>query len=364
MIRRLFHPLDRYVFAEFTKIFVATALGFPVLLTVIDLTDNLDKYLNRNLPKGDIALSYVYALPEAMYLVLPAAVLFATVFTIGALTRHSEITAAKASGISFYRVAVPIFAGAVLGGGLALVLSELAPIANHRVVELRQEATYSSGTERYNFAFASEAGRVYKVQQLQVATGSVEALQIERRGLEGDSSYPTWIASAQRARWQAQTGWVVLSGNMHVLTGQRPNLTITFDSLRDRHFRETPTQLMASPKTPKDMRYAELGRYIRAMERSGSDVNAIKVDQALKIAIPITCIIIAIFGAPLATSTQRGGAAWGIGLSLGVTIAFLVCIQLTKAIGGEAVLDPVLAAWLPNTLFGIGGLALLARVRT
>ena len=45
-------------------------------------------------------------------------------------------------------------------------------------------------------------------------------------------------------------------------------------------------------------------------------------------------------------------------------VAFLVCIQLTKAIGGEAVLDPVLAAWLPNTLFGIGGLALLARVRT
>jgi lipopolysaccharide export system permease protein len=364
VIRRLFHPLDRYVFAEFTKIFVATALGFPVLLTIIDLVDNLDRYLNRNLPPGDIALSYVYGLPEAMYYVLPAAVLFATVFTIGALTRHSEITAAKASGISFYRVAFPIFAGSVLVGALALVLSEVAPISNRRVVELRQEATYSSGTERYNFAFASEAGRVYKVQQLQVGTGSMEALQIERRGLEGDSSYPTWIASAQRARWQAQTGWVVLGGTMHVVSGQRPNLTITFDSLRDRYFRETPTQLMASPKTPKDMRYAELGRYIKAMERSGSDVNAIKVDQALKIAIPITCIIIAIFGAPLATSTQRGGAAWGIGLSLGVTIMFLVCIQLTRAVGAEAVLDPVLAAWVPNTLFGIGGIALLARVRT
>lgn len=364
MIRRLFHPLDRYVFAEFMKIFVATALGFPVLITVIDLTDNLDKYLNRNLARGDIALSYVYGLPEAMYLVLPAAVLFATVFTIGALTRHSEITAAKASGISFYRVAAPIFVGAVMAGGLALVLSELAPISNRRVVELRQESTYSTGTERYNFAFGAAEGRVYKIQQLQVGTGSVEAVQIERRGLEGDSSYPTWIVSAQRARWQSGNGWLLLNGTMHVLTDQRPNLSITFDSLRDRHFVETPTQLMASPKTPADMRYAELGRYIRAMERSGSDVNTIKVDRALKIAIPITCIIIALFGAPLATSTQRGGAAWGIGLSLGVTITFLIFIQLTKAIGGEAVLDPTLAAWLPNTLFALGGLVLLAKVRT
>lgn len=364
MIRRLFHPLDRYVFAEFTKIFVATALGFPVLLTVIDLTDNLDKYLDRNLPKGDIALSYVFSLPEAMYLVLPAAVLFATVFTIGALTRHSEITAAKASGISFYRVAMPIFVGSVMAGALALVLSEVAPVANRRVVELRQETTYSTGTERYNFAFGAGEGRVYKIQQLQLAMGSLEAIQIERRGLEGDSSYPTWIATAQRARWQPDNGWILLGGTMHVMSGELPALSITFDSLRDRNFVETPTQLMASPKTPEDMRYAELGRYIRAMERSGSDVNTIKVDRALKIAVPITCIIIALFGAPLATSTQRGGAAWGIGLSLGVTITFLILIQLTKAVGGEAVLNPNFAAWLPNALFALGGFVLLARVRT
>jgi lipopolysaccharide export system permease protein len=364
VIRRLFHPLDRYVFAEFTKIFVATAIGFPVLITVIDLTDNLDKYLGRKLTRGDIALSYVYGLPDAVYLVLPAAVLFATIFTIGALTRHSEITAAKASGISFYRIAAPIFAASVLVAGLAAILSEVAPVSNRRVVELRQETTYSTGTERYNFAFGAAEGRVYKIQQLQVGTGSVEALQIERRGLEGDSTYPTFIASAQRARYQPDNGWLVLSGTMHVLTGERPNLSITFDSLRDRNFTETPTQLMASPKTPQDMRYAELGRYIRAMERSGSDVNTIKVDRALKIAIPVTCIIIALFGAPLATSTQRGGAAWGIGLSLGVTITFLIFIQLTRAIGGEAVLDPTLAAWLPNTLFALGGFALLAKVRT
>jgi lipopolysaccharide export system permease protein len=364
VIRRLFHPLDRYVFGEFTKIFVATALGFPVLITVIDLTDNLDKYLGRKLPRGDIALSYVYGLPDAVYLVLPAAVLFATIFTIGALTRHSEITAAKASGISFYRIAAPIFVASVMVAGIAALLSEVAPMANRRVVELRQEATYTTGTERYNFAFGAAEGRVYKIQQLQVGTGSVEALQIERRGMEGDSTYPTFIASAQRARWQPDNGWLVLTGTMHVLTDARPSLSIKFDSLRDRNFIETPTQLMASPKTPQDMRYAELGRYIRAMERSGSDVNTIKVDRALKIAIPVTCIIIALFGAPLATSTQRGGAAWGIGLSLGVTITFLIFIQLTRAIGGEDVVDPYLAAWLPNTLFALGGFALLAKVRT
>jgi len=365
VIRRLLHPLDRYVFAEFTRIFIATALGFPILITIIDLTDNLDKWLSRDLPRGDIALSYVYQLPESMYLVMPAAVLFATVFSIGALTRHSEITAAKASGISFYRLSIPIYVAATVAGGLSLVLSELAPLGNRRRDELRKEVTYTTGTERYNFAFASGEGRVYKVQQLRTATGSAEAVQVERRGLEGDSSaYPTWIASSQRARWQPGHGWILLQGTMHVLTGPRGDVSIGYDSLRDRHFTETPTQLMASPKAPEEMRFAELGRYIRALERSGSDVNTIKVERALKIAVPVTCIIIAIFGAPLATSTQRGGAAWGIGLSLVVTVTFLIFIQLTKAIGGEDVMNPDLAAWMPNALFGLGGLVLLARVRT
>lgn len=364
MIRRLIHPLDRYVFSEFTRIFFATALGFPILVSIIDLTDNLDKYLSRDLPRGDIALSYLYWLPENLYMVLPAAVLFATVFSIGSLTRHSEITAAKASGISFYRLTIPIYFAATIAAGISLVLSEMAPLGNRHRNELLGENSFSTSTDRYNFAFASGEGRVYKVQQLQTGTGQAEALQIERRGLEGDSSYPTWVASAQRARWRPNQGWVMLDGTMHVLTGNRSDVTIRFDSLRDRHFVETPTQLLASPKTVEDMRYEELGRYIRALERSGSDVNVIKVERALKIAIPVTCIIIAIFGAPLATSTQRGGAAWGIGLSLAVTVLFLLFIQLTKAIGSKDVMDPTLAAWLPNALFALGGLVLLGRVRT
>jgi len=87
-------------------------------------------------------------------------------------------------------------------------------------------------------------------------------------------------------------------------------------------------------------------------------------ERALKIAIPVTCIIIALFGAPLATSTQRGGSAYGIAVSLATTMIFLLMIQLTRAIGGKALIPPDLAAWIPGAVFGLIGLVLLARVRT
>src|SRR6185369_13520947 len=122
--------------------------------------------LAQHLPVRNVVLSYIYSLPDYMFMILPAAVLFATVFSIGAFTRHSEITAAKASGVSFYRFISPIFLGALVAAGLGLVLGEYAPLATRRRLELLERQTVSNTSQRFNFAYAADAGRVYKVQTL------------------------------------------------------------------------------------------------------------------------------------------------------------------------------------------------------
>src|SRR5438477_3508631 len=138
-MRHIVRPLDRYVFNEFWKIFSVTALGFPILLVVIDLADHAHDYLNRHISARDLTLSYLFWIPDSMFMVLPAAVLFATVFSIGSFTRHAELTAAKASGISFYRLIAPILLGAILACGLDLALGEVVPITNHRRPDLPEE---------------------------------------------------------------------------------------------------------------------------------------------------------------------------------------------------------------------------------
>ena len=361
---RLVRPLDRYVFVEFWKIFVSTALGFPLLLVVIDLTDNLNKYLSRNLPRQNIIMSYVYWLPDSMFMVLPAAVLFATVFSIGGFTRHSEITAAKASGISFYRLIAPILLGAIVAVGLDLALGEVVPITNQRRADLLEEkAAAVTQTSRYNFAFAGENGRVYKIGSLNTTSGTMDQAQIERRG--NGTDYPSYVLTARNARYNAKQGWTLGSGNLEVIPDTTAaTFAVVFDSLHDRRLSERPVEMMAKPRSPEEMRYEELTRFIRAQERSGSDANLLRVERALKIAIPATCLIIALFGAPLATSTQRGGTAYGIGISLATTVIFLMLIQLTKAFGGKGIIPPDIAAWVPGILFGVIGLVLMVRVRT
>ena len=361
MKHHLFRPLDRYVFSEFWKIFIVTALGFPFLLVVTDLAENIDKYLNRHVSTSDIALSYLYWIPDSMFMVLPAAVLFATVFSIGGFTRHAEVTAAKASGISFYRLVMPIMLGAVMACGLDLCLSEVVPITNQKRSELLKEDKAKVGTSRYNFTIAGEYGRVYMAYELRTDSGTIRNLVIQRKG--AGASYPTYLLSADTARYRDRT-WTLHTGRLDIVSDTGKVFSLSYVKGRDRHFTEEPGEMMSKSPDPANMRYAEISRYIKAIERSGGDANLSRVERALKLAVPVTCIIIALFGAPLATSTQRGGSAYGIAVSLATTMIFLLMIQLTRAIGGKGVIPPDLAAWVPGAIFGVIGLVLLARVRT
>lgn len=361
MSRRRITPLDRYVAAEFARIFTVTTLGFPVLVFVIDLVDNLRKYTERQLTLKAVALSYLYWIPDTLFMVLPAAVLFATVFSIGTFTRYSEISAAKASGISFYRFIAPIVFMATIAMGIDLVFAELAPPANAERLKLLAGKGQDRDNNRYNFAFASETGRVYRIYTLDVKQRLLENVELEERG---SVKQPGLLVAARTAAWSGPRGWVLKSGLMHVVLSDSTDRAVAFDSLVDRQFTESPQDLQATERQPSEMNFADLTRFITALERSGADVNLLRVERMLKLAIPVTCLIIALFGAPLATSSQRGGAAYGIAVSLATTILFLVLIQLTKAIGGKGLMPPDIAAWVPNVACGLFALVLLARVRT
>lgn len=361
-------PLDRYVFSEWLKIFVSAAVGVPVLMIIMDLTAKLQTFLGRSLPPTDIALSYVYWMPECLFQALPACVLFATVFATGNFTKHGEIAAAKASGISFHRFIAPMVLGALLVTTLDLVIVELMPAAAIQRNELLHEPNGSSSPLGSTFVYAGALGRVYLVEGLSVPAGTIDHIQVVRKG--NGPSYPTVITSASNARCRPEIArgtqgcWTLGRGTMHVVRDAATSVSLSFSSLEDRQMTERPVDLMARPRDPQTMRFAELTAFIRALERSGGDANLLRVERALKMAVPVACVVIALLGAPLATSTQRGGTSYGIGISLAIAVTFLMLVQLTKAMGKGAILPPDIVGWLPDVLFGAIALVLLARVQT
>lgn len=354
--------LDRYVLAQWVRLFLVTAVGFPIVALLIDLTDSLSKLLDRGVGLGDIFLGYAYQLPEKMFEVIPAAVLFATVFVIGSLGRNSELTAAKAGGVSFHRIALPLYAAAALAAALCLAVGELAPGMTRRQLEIHQEKARATGV-RYNFVYRAEQGWVYTIKTLDTRSNTLRDVILSRQGT--GPAYPSLIVTADSATWDTVAGrWRLWNGYSRVVADGERQAAFAFTAMRLRAMTQEPIDLLAEPKKPEEMRYDELGRYIDAVERSGSDADRLRVKRALKLAIPATCLIIALFGAPLAVTSYRSGTAVGVGISLGTTIAFLLLVQLSEAIGAGGVLRPELAAWMPNALFLVTALGLQARVRT
>ncbi|HYU29453.1 MAG TPA: LptF/LptG family permease [Gemmatimonadales bacterium] len=367
-----FRTLDRYVVRDWLRVFLVTLLGFPILVIVIDLTDKLDRYMGRGIAPQVVAYSYVFDLPEKMFLVLPVAVLFATVFTVGALGRYSELTAAKASGISFHRLVRPLFIAAGAAFVAGLLLGEIAPAATAHRMEMLGEKAQRATSSRYNFVYRADRGWVYAIRSLELRTKEMTDLVLEREGTS--VTYPTIVLAAQRAVY-SDTGpaaltksprWRLHRGALRYLAGSEPTgeVAFEFDSLESRTLLERPVDLLAEPKTPEEMRYAELRRYIDALARSGSNAKKLQVDLALKIAIPFICLLIALFGAPLAISTPKSGAAWGVAASLATTFIVLLMFQLAKAIGAGGVLPPLLAAWGPNILVAVAAVYLLRKAPT
>lgn len=355
--------LDRHVAWEWAKIFVITVLGFPLVAIILDATDQLDEYLSRGSEPAAIALSYVYSLPEKVFLIIPAAVLFATVFSIGVMGRHAELTAVKASGRSFHRLILPVLAGSVVAALLGLGLGELAPLVKRRQLELLRERETRAQSTRYNFVYRADQGWVYAIRSLDLGDRAIRDPVLERAGTGAD--YPTLVVQTASGVYSDTTNvWNLRTGRFRIVTGPGRELTFAFDSMRLASLVEPPAALLAEPKDPEEMRYGELARYIGWIERSGGDVRKLKVDLALKIAIPFTCIIIALFGAPLAVTTPRSSGAFGVGVSLATTVIFLTLVQLSRAIGAGGVLPPTLAAWTPNLVFGVAGLWMLKKAPT
>ena len=208
----LVRPLDRYVFTEWVKIFLATAIGFPVLLVVIDLTDHLQKYLDQNLPRADIALSYVYWMPQSLFMAMPAAVLFATVFSIVHL--HAPFRDHGGEGVGgellpHHRADHARRPDRRRAGSRRRRRSSRSPMRGGAICSRRRKV--GSGTQRYNFVYAAEYGRVYKAQMLDATAGRMDKFQIERKGNGPD--YPSVLISSQGATYTPKTKrWSVQAG--------------------------------------------------------------------------------------------------------------------------------------------------------
>ena len=102
--------LDRYISRQFLNILWFVLIAATAFFIIVDLVENLDRFIDRDVPSGIIVQYYIFFIPFILEFIMPIAVLIACLFSVAQLSRHNEISAMQTAGISLYRIALPLFA--------------------------------------------------------------------------------------------------------------------------------------------------------------------------------------------------------------------------------------------------------------
>ncbi len=354
--------ITRYVLRLYITAIVVSLVAFVSIFFVVDLIEQLDRFLDREVAPVYIALYYVYYTPYIFVLTIPVSLLLASLYTFGQLTRQGELTAMKASGLSLYRLLRPmLLVSAVVSAGLFWAGEWLVPHTSMKRAEIRSEHVDMQGGEgqhvRHEVYFLGEGGRQTYIR---VFDGH-EAVGTGVFVTEFRDSLVSSVLEAETAEWK-DGRWLLTNGVVRRFqAGGGLSEYITFDELEPAGWSETPEDFMRGQKRPEEMSYGELDQLIRNVRRGGGDVQGYLVDLYLKIAFPSAGLIIVLLGGALASHLRRGGVAVGFALSIGICFVYWGLLRFAQAFGHAGLLEPMAAAWGANALFCLLAVILLVR---
>ena len=312
-----------------------------------------------------------HLLPRMLYTITPLAVLIAVLVTFGVLNRNSEIIAMKATGISLYRLVIPIVSiAATLAVGLFLFDEFYLPQANRRQEALRSTIkgrppqTFLHPEEKWIFGQprAGEPGRIFYYQFFDPDANEFANLSI----FEFDPA--TFALSrrifAARVYWDTRRStWRFVNGWERDIEGNNTRYSeFTGTSFAEIH--EDPGYFKKENLQSQEMNFGQLNSYIKDLRQSGFDTMRLRVALWHKLAYPLIAIVMAVLAIPFALSMGRRGSLTGIAVAIAVALAYWVVDGLFGAMGNVNYLPAALAAWSPDILFGLAGGYLLLRTPT
>lgn len=373
--------LDRYLLRELLSPLGYCLGGFLIFWISFDLFNELGDLQENKLRVGDIVEYYVVKSPEFLVEVLPIALLLALLYTLTSLSRHHEITAIRAAGVSLWRLSAPYFVVGLLASVALFVMNEFwVPDSADRAEQvMTRRLTGQPKTADQNlvrdlgFSNARD-GRTWYVGVYDLRTAGMTNLQINwtlpdgsRRSLYANHAVRTngvWVLSNVREFREPPGAKAEPVPGLQAAVRAFPELT------------ETPEEIDSEIKISR--RLARSIRKARNADLPISEIldylrfhpNPLEADRSWlytklhgRLAAPWTCVVVVLIAVPFGAASGRRNIFVGVASSIFICFGFFVLLQLGLALGAGGKLPAWLGAWLPNLVFGMAGLWLTARAR-
>jgi LPS export ABC transporter permease LptF/LPS export ABC transporter permease LptG len=359
--------MDLYILRRFVSYFALLMATFVFLFETFTFFELLDDIGRQRVPFLIVVDYFRYLAPYLMYQLAPLGALVAVLVTLGMMSKNNEIVAIKASGISLYRLAVPLLlVGMALAAVMVVLDDTYLPFANQRqdalrnLIKGRPPQTYTQ-PQRWIFG---ENDKIYNYDLFdpsQKLFGGLSVLEIDPASFQLRrrifASRARW--SESQKVWVLEGGWVRDFNNGAIVRYDRLPPVTSLPELT-----EPPAYFNREVRQAFQMSWRELSTYIDGLRRAGFDVSALTVQWHRKLAFPLIAPVSMLLAIPFAFLVGTRGAIGGVALGVGIGITYWLLAELLQAMGGVGQLPPLLAGWSPDIIFFFLGLYFFFKMPT
>lgn len=354
-----FTRMDRYLLREML-VPLGIGTGAVTLMLIGNLLFNYAQlFFSYGVPVVAVAQMVLYYTPYLLVLSLPVGTAVAVSLTVNRLTRDSEITVMRMAGISLRRIFLPLLMMGALLSGLNYWLNErVVPPAMREFYRLRNRMFLLAPVPNIT------SNAVLKVQNYAVVIGVAQemggrvvmedVLMFEQRA-RGE-----WLViHAPRGSYKSGV-WELERPQLHLYRSDGTVIDVRSQQKLILNLQVALQDFFATPE-PEEQTRAQLGEQIERNRQMGYRNLRLEVSYHLKVAVPVACFVLALCSPMLSLWLARAGSFVGVLLAIVLVFVFWNTLLLFQILGNQGLLPPLLAAWMPNLLFGLGGFYLLYR---
>jgi lipopolysaccharide export system permease protein len=346
--------IDSYVAREILAPFGLGVLLLTFALVTARLLKLTEMVVNHGVTLGVVAGLIGFIMPAFLELTFPMAVLLGVLMGFGRMSGDRELIAARACGISLYRLAVPVMGVALAVYALSSWLAfSVRPWANRsleqRLFDLARTTTRGGLKEKvFNRDFP---GLVVYVDTISPADGTLHGVMISDARNPGQQN--TIIAHRGIIIPDEASKSITLrlfDGSLFGVEAGRDSSHVTSFRIYDLNV-HTEEELELGRRSPDEMSYAQLRQTIIAARAAGKPDYEAETELASKYTVPFTTLLFALMGVPLGLKPARGGQSERFGVAIALFFLYYSLMRAGEALAGRAMLNAFCAMSIPDLLF-------------
>ena len=316
----------------------------------VDFFENVDKFINADLPVSRILLFFQLKLPLIAAQITPVGILLAVLITFGLMNKNNEIIALKSGGMSVYHFLRPIlFIGLVITVCLFFLSEIVVPITINKANEIwrREVKKYTITSTRKNIWFKGHQS-ISHISYFNPKDQTISGITLNYF----DQHFRlTRRVDAVKGRFK-QGKWLFYDTMEQVLNDKTGSYDVEFQSEKFEDIDFLPEDLQRAAKKSEEMSSQELYHYVQEVEAEGYDATSYRVDFHSKFALPVACLILCIIGTGI-TLKNNNRQSLAVAIIYGIAVVFLYWISQSfcLSLGHGGILSPVIAAWTANFIF-------------